>query len=300
MKHNQKMFLRKNITEHKSLIYSIIELFDGRIASCSDDSTIKIFNKKTFKCELTLTGHRRGVRCINQLNNSKLISGSGDSSIKIWSITDDSYTCEHTIEKAQNGLLNSLIPLTNNRMASSCTETSIKIWNSNYPYNLIIILDSQIKKATSLTQVKNKEILIAGEYLNERISVYNLYNYQKETVIEGVYCCFNNLYISNNILMIGGKNAIAIINLTNFKIEKICKNPIFRRVGSFISYEQDNILFGCDYGLLGLYNINSNYFGGVYQTPHEFLITSIIKIDNSTIITSSFDSTIKIFNYFLN
>lgn len=301
MKCNQKMLLIKTLTDHKSLINSLFQLFDGRIASCSDDSTIKIFNKETFKCELTLIGHLRGVRCINQLNNSKLISGAGDSSIKIWSITNDSYTCEYTIEKAQQGLLNSLIPLTNNRMASSCTEVSIKIWNSNPPYNLITVLDSQIKKATSLRQVKNKEILIAGEFLNERISIYNLHNYQKETVIVGVYCCYDNLYFtSSDTLIIGGTDGISIINLTNYKIENICNYQGLRRIGSFANYDQDNILFGCDKGLLCLYNNNTKSIVSVQQTDHEFLITSIIKINNSTIITSSFDSTIKIFHYSLN
>ena len=99
----------KTINEHSS-IHSLLLLSDGRLASCSQDKTIKIYNiNNNYHCDITLEGHTNGVNYISELDNNKLISCSDDRSIKIWSISQSSYQCDYTIYNAHNGWIHKVI-----------------------------------------------------------------------------------------------------------------------------------------------------------------------------------------------
>ena len=116
------------ITDIKSYVHSLLLLSDGRLASCSDDNGIRIYNiKNDYHCDFILEGHTDYVTYISQLDNNKLISCSSDKAIKIWSITQSSYQCDYTIKNAHTSNLFKLISLTNNRMASISYDKTIKI-----------------------------------------------------------------------------------------------------------------------------------------------------------------------------
>jgi WD40 repeat protein len=61
---------------------------DGtKLASGSDDNTIKIWDLKTRSLEATLEGHTETVLSVNfSPDGTKLASGSGDLTIKIWDL----------------------------------------------------------------------------------------------------------------------------------------------------------------------------------------------------------------------
>lgn len=75
-------------TGHTLDVRALVDLQDGRIASCSDDSYIKIWDWKTGKCLSTLIGHSGCVSSLTRLIDGRLASGSSypDSSIKIWTV----------------------------------------------------------------------------------------------------------------------------------------------------------------------------------------------------------------------
>ena len=70
---------------HSHVVRCITELKDGRIASGSNDKTIKIWDlNKSDKEHLTLNGHSNAVTCITPLKDGRIASVSDDSTIKIW------------------------------------------------------------------------------------------------------------------------------------------------------------------------------------------------------------------------
>lgn len=57
-----------------------------RLASCSKDETIKVWNVVTSKCEFTLSGHTKGVTCVRWNGDGCIYSCSQDCRVVIWSV----------------------------------------------------------------------------------------------------------------------------------------------------------------------------------------------------------------------
>ena len=73
---------------HMAPILSLAVLADGRLASGSEDKTIRIWSrdaKGTWTSEATLEGHSGSVSALAGLADGRLASGSGDNTIRIWS-----------------------------------------------------------------------------------------------------------------------------------------------------------------------------------------------------------------------
>lgn len=85
-------------TGHSEAVLCMIQLNDGRIASCSIDKTIKIWNykKKSEKPEVILIGHTAAIFCILQLKDGRLLSSSGDKTLRFWDLSKG--ICEQVLE----------------------------------------------------------------------------------------------------------------------------------------------------------------------------------------------------------
>jgi WD40 repeat protein len=73
------------INGHASTVTAIIQLSDARLASSSWDKTVRVWNMSSYQTELILTGHSKGVYCLTQLKDDRLVTGSSDFTIKIYS-----------------------------------------------------------------------------------------------------------------------------------------------------------------------------------------------------------------------
>ena len=83
------------IDAHSKQVNKVISLSDGRIGSCSYDTTIKIWNSSfPYECYHTLEGHTNSVFSIIQLKNNLLASGSYDNTLIFWNVVDNSKVFE--------------------------------------------------------------------------------------------------------------------------------------------------------------------------------------------------------------
>ena len=79
------------IQAHQGDVWQIVSIRKKdqckKIASCSADKTIKVFNIETLNCELMLVGHLEPVRCLIYLPDVDYLgSGSFDYRIKVWNL----------------------------------------------------------------------------------------------------------------------------------------------------------------------------------------------------------------------
>jgi WD40 repeat protein len=73
-----------SLNGHIDQVTCIAMLPDGRIVSGSDDGTLKIWNRKTGKCDITCKDDNYGIMCITVLADGRIVSGSRDGTLKVW------------------------------------------------------------------------------------------------------------------------------------------------------------------------------------------------------------------------
>jgi WD40 repeat protein len=93
--------------------------------------TIKIWkcdnDYKDIQYTYTLTGHTGYSNTLYLVNNDYIISGSYDTTIKVWDIKNG-YQCINTLI-GHNNAISSLLILNNNRLISTSWDKTIRLWN---------------------------------------------------------------------------------------------------------------------------------------------------------------------------
>ena len=114
----------KTIKGHSDYFNSLLLLNDGRIVSCSNDKTIKVWNiydiSNDNQCDIVISDpHNDNINSLCLLAHGNIVSCSEDKSIKIWKINKDTYECLLQINNAHNDSINKVVTLIDNQFASS-------------------------------------------------------------------------------------------------------------------------------------------------------------------------------------
>lgn len=160
-------------------------------ASASQDRTVKIWSVTEGEVQGVLRGHRRGVWSVKfgpkdappligdngpaSTNRGLILTGSGDKSIKIWSLTD--YSCLRTLEGHTNSVLKVIwMPLRSTTTTASAPSSStkntlqiasaggdglVKIWNANTG-EIAATLDNHTDRIWALTVNPTTNTLVSG------------------------------------------------------------------------------------------------------------------------------------------
>ena len=157
-------------------------------ASASQDCTVKIWSVEEGEVQGILRGHRRGVWSVRfapkdtptitgnngpaSVNRGLILSGSGDKTVKIWSLTD--YSCLRTFEGHTNSVLKVLwMPLPDRsdssnsasgrpvQIASAGSDGLVKVWDANTG-EVSSTLDNHIDRVWALTVDPENGMLVSG------------------------------------------------------------------------------------------------------------------------------------------
>ena len=149
---------------HTSCINCSTVLNDGRFATGSDDSSIVIYNNKTFKPDLTIKEHSSYVNSLIQLKSGILVSGSSDNTTKLFNINGNNYNLIQTL-KEHTGGITKLLELNNNKLVTCSGDKSIIFYfkdNNEYKNDFKINTNGY---NGPIIQTKNNEICYY-EYTN--------------------------------------------------------------------------------------------------------------------------------------
>ena len=290
----------KTLDAHSEGVNCLLLLFDNRIASCSNDNTIKIFDPSNdYQNTLTLN-HNGIVSSICQVENGTLVSSSYDKSIKFWEVKKNSYQCLHSIEKAHDDWLRKVISLSHNQIASCSGTKKIKIWKCDAPYSDIPIatLTGHETRVSSLLYISNKNLLVSGSY-DRTLRVWELSTFQCAKIINGVYCHSANslCLIDNNRVIVGGESNIYIVNITEGTIEKVIEDINLGYVFSFeMLRDKRTVMCGTYSSKFYLCDIDNFSFCFI-NSGHMDNVNDIKTINCNTLMSCSEDETIQIIKY---
>ena len=136
--------IKEFIVGHSEKIWKIDMLKNSRVASSSDDATVRIWNLNTWRYEQILTGHTDTITSLVELENNIVITGSFDQTIKLWDLkTTKSANIRsfHEVKSSQLREIWSMLLLSKGQLLVSSIEDILI-----YTFNSITYKDFKIKK----------------------------------------------------------------------------------------------------------------------------------------------------------
>jgi WD40 repeat protein len=112
---------------HTGAVNSLAALGDGRLASASDDKTMRVWDAASGVCLRVLEGHTHGVTSVAALSDKLLASASNDNTIRLWYAAIG--VCLHVL-KGHTGGVNSVSALGDGRLASASADKTVRVWDA--------------------------------------------------------------------------------------------------------------------------------------------------------------------------
>ncbi len=297
----------KTINEHKNCINYLDKLKDGRLISCSDDNTIKIYKKKTFEVQLTIKEHSNNVNSFIQLQDERIVTCSNDKIMKVIRlIEEDKYKVEQKLEKHFDNVYK-VIEIKENELISISGDKTMKIWKLNNENKFICINSIIFQNSTlncNILQL-NKREFVTSSCGDKCLKFWNMNNYSLIKTIENIvtYYGFKRMcLLEDDILCVGGINlkGLYLIQISTHQLIKniLETNSIYSIIhlvnGQFLcSIKDSNGIFS-----IVFYEYEKCNLKKIYQkdNAHDNDIFSCVELFDGTIASGGSDILIKIWN----
>ena len=287
---NKKRFLK--IKYHKKSIYCSTLLNDGRFATCSYDKSIIIYNKITFKPDITINEHTGSVNYILALKSGLLASCSNDFTIKIYNIKRNNYTVLQTLND-HNEWVQKIIELRNGKLVSCADDNSFIIYskddNNKYKKELQVNVGELCQ---NIIQTKENELCYL-KYNNHIIGFFDLIS-RKTTNTISDYRLWDHTYfymITEYLLLVSGNNKFFLINVNQHEIIRTIDDP-GSEIFSCLHLNRNMILTGDYKGRIKQWKIEGDNLKliSTKENAQEHCVSSLMKLGNGFILSCCFEN----------
>ena len=276
------------LNSHSDCIYHIIQLVDDRLASCSSDKKIIIWNSTTYKPDFILKGHKERVNCLTQTDPGTLVSCSADYTIKLWDLVERKLKSTLTGHGAN---ISSVISLPENKIASSSWDSTIKIWDLS-DLKEKFTLQAKANSIGSLVYINNNKLC---SNIYKSIVIWNLQTKKQEGTLQGHEKCINvifQLHNHNRIASGGDDKTIRVWDLIAKKCLYILsghEEPIYCLTespeGKLVSGSQDKTI--------RVWNTETKTLESTF-VAHSYTVRAVLFLRDKRLCTGSWDASIKI------
>ena len=298
----------KVLSYHTNHIYHLYKLKDGRLASCSNDSSLNIYKKETFELQLSIKEHSKGINSFTQLKDERIITCSWDTTLKIIKLIGEiNYKIVQTLNGHTNTIMK-VIEIKDNELISISGDKEMKIWilNKENIFECITNIIFQDEISTSNIFKINQKEFVTYSFIEENLKFWNSNNYSIITFIKNIesFWIFQTMCLLNNdILCVGGDNSkgFYLIQISTHHLIKIIFGP--KRIFSINKCLDGLILCSIidknGNNSIVKYKFEGNNLKKVFEKEkaHDNYIYSCIEIEKGIIASGSRDCLIKLWNF---
>ena len=286
------------LNHHSAWVYCLTVINDGRLVSCSGDSSIIIYNKETYNPDIIIREHNSHVLCILQLSSGLLASCSKDGTIKLFNIKINTYEiiqtlCFHTEEVYK------IIELKNKSIVSCSKDRSIIFYNKdNIKFKKYFTISND-NPSYCIIQTKNNEICYSDN--NKSIFFYDFIEKKNKASISNINKS-NNCYkewfliIKEYLLFIPGLNNISIVNINEYRLIRVVNVPNSRCIYGICSLKENLILTSDSSKTIKQWEIEGDNLNLISEkkSAHKGDINVLLNLENGHIASGSDDYIVKI------
>jgi WD40 repeat protein len=288
----------------KSCYYTIYILQDGRIAAGGDSCSIIIYNKETFKSEMTIKEHSEYIMYLTQLKSGYLISLGNDAYINIYNLLENNKYLVMQKIKAHQARIHKLREFDDDRFMTCSDDCTIKFFFKNKNKNEYLE-DYTFKDdiyIVDILRTKEGEIAYSG-YNNNGTSFVRFYDLKSRKKIDSssVTTFYNGLSdflykLSETYLLVGASNSILIFDVNQHRQIREIKQDNSNCFTSFVKIDASILLSSDCTGKIRQWIIDDDnlILKSTKENAHGGQIMMIRKNQDGLIITCSDDATIKI------
>ena len=296
------------IDDLKNPYYTIYILQDGRIAAGGYSTSIIIYNKETFKSEMTIKEHSGSwISYLTQLKNGNLVSLGNDAYINIYCLLDNfKYLVLQKI-KSHSDTVYKLREFENERFMTCSSDCTIKFFFKNKNEYIEDYTFKDDINIYNILRTKEGEIVYAGYQYNSlfKTSTYfiTFYDLKSRKKIDSTnitdFCTghLDILYMLSKIyLLVGAKSSILIFDINQHRQIKEIKLDNSDYITSFLKIDESTLLSVDNNGKIRQWIINDDnlILECVKEKAHEGCIYMIRRNQDGLLITCSSDNSIKV------
>lgn len=288
----------------KSYYYTIYILQDGRIAAGGGLSLIIIYNKETFKSEMTIKEHSGYIMYLTQLKNGYLVSLGSDAYINIYNLLENNKYLVMQKIKSHQARIHKLREFDNDRFMTCSDDCTIKFFFKNKNKNEYLE-DYTFKDdiyIVDILRTKEGEIAYSG-YNDSNTSFVRFYDLKSRKKIDSsnVTLFYNGLSdflykLSEAYLLVGATNSILIFDVNQHRQIREIKQDNSSCFTSFVKIDENTLLSSDCNGKIRQWIIDDDnlILKSSKENAHGGQIRMIRKNKDGLIITCSDDTTIKV------
>jgi WD40 repeat protein len=143
----------------------VTALGDGRLASASDDKTVRVWDASSGVCLRVLEGHTEKMQSVTALGDGRLASASDDKTVRVWGASSDS--CLRALE-GHAGSVTSMSFLDDGRLASASSDKKVRVWDASSGVCLRV-LEGHTSDVNSVTALGDGRLASASDDCTVRV-----------------------------------------------------------------------------------------------------------------------------------
>ncbi|KAM0361993.1 hypothetical protein ACHAPK_011589 [Fusarium culmorum] len=282
---------------HSDMVNSVVFSHDStKLASASDDKTIRIWNAETGDCERVLEGHGDEViSVVFSHDSTKVASASRDETARIWNA--ETGDCERVLEGHGEWVTSVTFSHDSTKVASASYDKTVRIWSAKTgDCERVLEGHSDVVNSVVFSHDSTK---LASASEDETVRIWNAETGECEQVLEGHSDAVNSVAFSHDSIKLASASddkAVRIWNVETGDCERVLEGLSDVVISVVFSHDSTKLASVSRDKTVRIWSTKTGDCERVLE-GHGGLINSVVFSHDSTKVASaSEDETVRIWN----